>query len=43
VRFRNNEVLENPDGVQTVIASELVLRSPPPHPPPSRGRAEFVP
>jgi very-short-patch-repair endonuclease len=43
LRFWNNEVLENLDGVQTVIARELALRSPPPNPPPSRGRAEFVP
>jgi very-short-patch-repair endonuclease len=42
LRFWNNEVLENPNGVQTVIARELTLRSPPPNPPPSWGRAEFA-
>jgi very-short-patch-repair endonuclease len=36
LRFWNNQVQENPDGVHTVIARELALRSPPPHPPPSR-------
>jgi very-short-patch-repair endonuclease len=42
LRFWNNAVLENPDGVQTVIAQELLRGSPPPNPPPSRGRALFL-
>jgi very-short-patch-repair endonuclease len=36
LRFWNNEVLENPDGVQTVIARDL-RRSPPPKPSPIEG------
>ncbi len=39
VRFWNNEILENPDGVLMSIAGVLDERSPPPNPPPSRGRA----
>ena len=41
LRFWNNEVLENPSGVQTVIAQHLHRHHPHPNPPPSRGRAEF--
>jgi very-short-patch-repair endonuclease len=40
LRICNNEVLENPDGVQTVIAHDLRRGHPRPIPPPSRGRAE---
>jgi very-short-patch-repair endonuclease len=39
LRFWNNEILANPDGVLCVIAQALDKRSPPPNPPPSRGRA----
>jgi len=38
LRFWNNEVLANPEGVVTAIAAALAAASPPPHPPPSRGR-----
>ncbi len=38
LRFWNNEVLANPDGVHETIVNELAA-SPPPYPPPSRGRA----
>ncbi len=37
LRFWNNEVLANTDGVHEAIVSELAA-SPPPCPPPSRGR-----
>ena len=37
LRFWNNEVLANPDGVCETIVNELAA-SPPPCPPPSRGR-----
>jgi len=37
LRFWNNEVLANPDGVHETIVDELAA-SPPPCPPPSRGR-----
>ena len=37
LRFWNNEVLTNPDGVYETIIDELAA-SPPPCPPPSRGR-----
>jgi very-short-patch-repair endonuclease len=39
LRFWNNEVLDNPGGVQTAIAEDLRRAHPHPHPPPSRGRA----
>ena len=39
VRFWNSDVLENPDGVHSAIAAALAEASPPPNPPPSRGRA----
>jgi very-short-patch-repair endonuclease len=38
LRFWNNEILENLDGVHHTIADALAA-SPPPSPPPSRGRA----
>ncbi|HJU17653.1 MAG TPA: endonuclease domain-containing protein [Stellaceae bacterium] len=38
LRFWNNEVLENPDGVQIMIAEALRRVHPHPGPPPSRGR-----
>ena len=37
LRFWNNEVLANPDGVHETIVNALAA-SPPPCPPPSRGR-----
>jgi len=37
LRFWNNEVLQNPEGVQTAIARELHRNHPHPHPPPSKG------
>jgi very-short-patch-repair endonuclease len=40
LRIWNNEVLENPDGVQAVIAQNRRRCHPHPIPPPSRGRAE---
>ena len=39
LRFWNNEVLENPDGVQRVIADDLRRVPPPPKPLPIKGRA----
>jgi len=39
VRFWNNDVLDNAEGVHNVITKVLADRSPPPNPPPSRGRA----
>ena len=39
LRFWNNEVLGNPEGVRTVIAAHLRRVHPHPNPPPSRGRA----
>jgi very-short-patch-repair endonuclease len=39
LRFWNNEVLSNLDGVHTVISVALGNISPSPNPPPSRGRA----
>jgi very-short-patch-repair endonuclease len=42
LRFWNNEVLENPDGVQTVVAQDLRRCHPHPDPPPSRGRDEVL-
>ena len=38
LRFRNNEVLDNPDGAQAMIAEDLRRIHPYPNPPPSRGR-----
>ena len=37
LRFWNNDILANPDGVHQTIVNELAA-SPPPCPPPSRGR-----
>jgi very-short-patch-repair endonuclease len=37
LRFWNNEVTENPEGVQSAIARELHEHHPHPHPPPSKG------
>lgn len=39
LRFWNNEVLGNPEGVHAVISEELRRHHPHPNPPPSRGRA----
>ena len=39
LRFWNNEVLSNLEGVHAVISAALGGSSPPPNPPPSRGRA----
>jgi very-short-patch-repair endonuclease len=39
LRFWNNEVLANPEGVRAVIVNELHRVHPHPNPPPSRGRA----
>ncbi|HZU89931.1 MAG TPA: endonuclease domain-containing protein [Stellaceae bacterium] len=39
LRFWNNEVLENLDGVHAIIAGYLRRLHPHPNPPPSRGRA----
>jgi very-short-patch-repair endonuclease len=39
LRFWNNDVLSNLEGVHTVISAALGGISPPPNPPPSRGRA----
>ena len=38
LRFWNHDVLANRDGVAAVIGNALDDRSPPPCPPPSRGR-----
>ena len=39
LRFWNNDVLGNADGVHSMIAAALAEAPPPPSPPPSRGRA----
>jgi very-short-patch-repair endonuclease len=39
LRFWNNDVLANIEGVATLLANVLAETSPPPNPPPSRGRA----
>jgi very-short-patch-repair endonuclease len=39
IRFWNNEILSNPEGVHTAIITALGEISPSPNPPPSRGRA----
>ena len=39
IRFRNNDVLANIDGVAALLTKALDETSPPPLPPPSRGRA----
>ena len=39
IRFWNNDVLANIDGVATHLTRALADTSPPPNPPPSRGRA----
>ncbi|MGH6633461.1 MAG: endonuclease domain-containing protein [Sphingopyxis sp.] len=39
IRFWNNDVLSNIDGVATLLAKALTESSPPPTPPPSSGRA----
>jgi len=39
LRFWNNEILSNPEGVHTTITAVLGEISPSPNPPPSRGRA----
>src|ERR1019366_8102826 len=39
LRFWNNEVMSNLEGVHSVITGALHVVSPPPNPPPSRGRA----
>jgi very-short-patch-repair endonuclease len=39
LRFWNDEVLANPEGVYTVISAALGEISPSPNPPPSSGRA----
>jgi very-short-patch-repair endonuclease len=39
VRFWNNDVLANIDGIATLLTKALDETSPPPNPPPSRGRA----
>lgn len=39
LRFWNNEVLGNPEGVERVIVAHLRRLHPHPNPPPSRGRA----
>ena len=38
LRFRNNEVLDNPEGARAAIADALHRVTPHPNPPPSRGR-----
>ena len=40
LRFWNNEVLGNPDGVWAVIDNALRCHHPHPNPPPSRGREQ---
>ena len=42
LRFWNNEVLANPDGVQEMIADELSRLTPTPSLPPSRGRGLYL-
>jgi very-short-patch-repair endonuclease len=42
LRFWNNEVLANRDGVYETIAGELGRINPHPNPPPSRGRAFVI-
>ena len=37
LRLWNNEVMENPEGVQLAIVRELHQNHPHPHPPPSKG------
>ena len=39
IRFWNNDVLDNIDGVATLLTRALAETAPPPTPPPSRGRA----
>jgi very-short-patch-repair endonuclease len=39
LRFWNNDVLTNIEGIATELATVLEETSPPPNPPPSRGRA----
>lgn len=39
IRFWNDDVLHNPEGVAVLINAALGDASPPPNPPPSRGRA----
>jgi very-short-patch-repair endonuclease len=39
IRFWNNDVLANIDGVAILLTKALTESSPPPNPPPSRGRA----
>jgi len=43
VRFWNNDVIANIDGVATLLTKALNETSPPPNPPPSRGRASGNP
>jgi len=40
IRFWNNEVLGNPEGVWAKVAEALHGRHPHPNPPPSRGRGQ---
>ena len=40
LRFWNNEVLGNPDGVWTVIDEALRQHPPPPNPTPTKGGAQ---
>src|SRR5215469_9518411 len=39
LRFCNDEVLANPEGVHAIIVENFAAASPPPNPPQSRGRA----
>ena len=39
IRFWNNDVLANIDGIATLLTKALNETAPPPNPPPSRGRA----
>ncbi len=39
IRFWNDDILNNHDGVGLLIAQAIAGTSPPPNPPPSRGRA----
>jgi very-short-patch-repair endonuclease len=41
IRFRNHEVLGNPEGVWAKVAEALHDRHPHPNPPPSRGRGRL--